>query len=90
MKIRPIGERVLIKQIKEAEKTESGIFIPEDAKEEKKQGIIEEVGDLKNDGGVSLKKGDKVIYGGYSSEEIDINEEKYLLINFKDILARIE
>jgi len=90
MKIKPIGERVLIKPIKTEEKTEGGIYIPEEAKEEKKQAVVEEVGKTKDEKDLLLKKGDKVLYGGYSSDEFEINNEKYLIIDFKDILAIIE
>lgn len=90
MKIRPIGERVLIKPIKAEEKTKGGIYIPEEAKQEKKQAIVEEVGETKEGKTLPLKKGDKVLYGGYSSDEFEINNEKYLIIDFKDILAIME
>ncbi|RLG12646.1 co-chaperone GroES [Candidatus Pacearchaeota archaeon] len=89
MKINPIGERVLIKPIKAEEKTAGGIYIPEEAKEEKKQAIVEEIGKTKDGKDLPLKKGDKVLYGGYSSDEFEINGEKYLIIDFKDILAVI-
>ncbi|MGC9309124.1 MAG: co-chaperone GroES [Candidatus Nanoarchaeia archaeon] len=90
MKIKPIGERVLIKPIKAEEKTAGGIYIPEEAKEEKKQAVVEEVGKTKDGKELPLKKGDKVLYGGYSSDEFEINNEKYLIIDFKDILAVME
>jgi len=90
MKIKPIGERVLIKPIKAEEKTAGGIYIPDEAKQEKKQAIVEEVGVTKQGEPLSLKKGDKVLYGGYSSDEFEINGQKYLIIDFKDILAIIE
>jgi chaperonin GroES len=90
MKIKPVGERVLIKPIKAEEKTAGGIYIPEEAKEEKKQAIVEEVGKTKDGKELPLKRGDKVLYGGYSSDEFKINNEKYLIIDFKDILAIME
>jgi len=90
MKIKPIGERVLIKPLKVEEKTSGGIYIPEEAKEEKKQAIVEEIGRTKEGKDLPLKKGDKVLYGGYSSDEFEINNEKYLIIDFKDILAIME
>ncbi len=88
--IKPIGERVLLKQVKEAEKTTSGIYIPESAQEKKKEGEVLAVGTTKDGRELPLKSGDKVIYGGYSSEEIEFNNETYLLIDFKDILAKVE
>ncbi len=90
MKIKPIGERILIKPIKAEEKTEGGIYIPEEAKEEKKQAVVEEIGKTKDEKDLPLKKGDRILYGGYSSDEFEINNEKYLIIDFKDILAIME
>lgn len=90
MKIRPLGERVLLKPVKSEEKTSGGIYLPEESKEEKKQGIVEEVGKTADGKELPLKKGDRVLYGGYSSDEFEINNEKFLIIDFKDILAVVE
>ncbi|GIU69579.1 MAG: co-chaperone GroES [Candidatus Woesearchaeota archaeon] len=90
MKIIPLGERVLIKQLKKEEKTKGGIYIPESAKEERKEGEVIAVGHFKDGKELPLKPGDRVIYGGYSSEEIEIDDEKHLIIDYKDILAKIE
>jgi len=90
MKIIPLGERVLIKALKKEERTAGGIYIPESAKEEKKEGEVVAVGQLKDGKEIPLKKGDKIIYGGYSSEEIEINGEKHIFVDYKDILAKIE
>ncbi len=88
MKIKPIGKRVLIKPVKEEEKTKGGIFIPETAKEKKKQGIVMELGDELKE--IPIKKGDIILYTGYSSEEMEIDGEKYLILDSKDIIAKIE
>ncbi|RMF55831.1 co-chaperone GroES [Candidatus Woesearchaeota archaeon] len=90
MSIKPIGERVLIKPFKQEEKTKGGIYIPDSAKEEKKEAEVIAVGSFKDGKELPLKKGDKIIYGGYSSDEITINDEKHLIIDFKDVLAKIE
>ncbi len=89
MKITPIGERVIIKPMKAEEKTKSGIYLPKGA-EEKKQGIVYEVGTLKDGSRIPLHQGDKIIYGGYSSEEIEIHNEKFLIVEFKDVIAKLE
>lgn len=89
MKLIPIGERIVLKPVKVEEKTKSGIYLPKDT-EEKKQGIVESVGTFKDGKPLSLKKGDRVIYSGYSSEEIELDGEKYLIIEFKDIAAKLE
>ena len=89
MKIKPLGKRVLIKPVKEEEKTNGGIFIPETAKEKKKQGIVIEVGTVE-DKDFPVKKGDVVLYTGYSSEELEVDGEKYLILESKDVIAKIE
>ncbi|MDK2948032.1 MAG: chaperonin GroES [Methanolobus sp.] len=90
MIIRPIGERVLIKSVKKAEVTESGIYIPDSAQEEKKEGIIVAVGAYEDGKELPLKAGERVIYGGYKSDEIDIDGELHIFIDFKDVLAVVE
>ena len=91
MEIRPIGERVLIKPLKEeTEKTKGGIYIPESAKEKKKEGEVIAVGCFKDGKELPLKRGDKVLYGGYSSDEVKMNDEEYIIVEFKDVLAKFE
>ena len=75
MKLRPLGERIILKPIKEEERTKSGIYLPESS-QEKKQGEVVEVGTLKDGHLIPLMKGDIVLYGGYSNEEFEINGEK--------------
>ncbi len=89
MRIKPIGKRILIKPVKEAEKTAGGIFIPETAKEKKKQGIVVEIGTVEEKE-FPIKKGDVILYTGYSSEEMEIDGEKYLILDSKDVIAKIE
>ena len=90
MNIRPMGERILIKQQEKEEKTAWGIYIPDSAAEERKEGEVIAVGQYKDGKELPLKKGDKVLYGGYNSDNIEMNGEKYIFIDFKDILAKIE
>ncbi len=90
MNIKPIGERVLISPVKTGEKTKGGIYIPETAKEEKKEGIVVATGTLKDGKAMPLKKGDRIIYGGYSSDEFEIDDEKYIFVEYKDVLAKME
>jgi chaperonin GroES len=89
MHIEPLGERVLIKPIEEGERTKGGIYIPESARENKKQGEVIAVGKDKDGNDLPLKKGDKILYGGYSSDEFEIDGQKYLILEYKDILARV-
>jgi chaperonin GroES len=90
MKIKPIGERVLIRIEKsKEEKTKSGIYLPK-SDDEKKQGIIIEVGFDKEGKKLPLNEGEKVLYSGYSHEDLEIENEKYVIVDFKDIIAKVE
>ena len=90
MNIKPIGERVLIKPMKEEEKTAGGIYIPETAKEKKKQGVVVEVGTTSDDNELPVQKGDLILYTGYNTEELEMNGEKFLIIDISDIIAKLE
>ena len=90
MTITPIGERVLIKPAHAEEKTKSGIYIPENAQEKKKEGTVISAGTYEDGKSLPLKAGDHVIYGGYSSDKITVDSEEYVVVPFKDVLAKIE
>ncbi len=87
MEIKPIGERVLIKPVKKETKTKSGIILPES--EDKNQGEIIAMGLFPSGKRLPIKKGDIVIYKGYSSEEIEVDGEKYIIVDFRDIIAKL-
>jgi len=89
MSIKPIGKRILIKPIKTEEMTAGGIYLPDSAKEKKKQGIVVEIGDFKDESKLPIKKGDIVLYTGYASEEIEVGGEVYIILNCKDVIAKI-
>ncbi len=90
MKITPIGERVLIEPAKQEEKTKGGIYIPDTAKEDRKEGIVKAVGTLKDGKEMPLKEGDHILYGGYSNEDIEIDGERFVIVDYKDVIAKIE
>ena len=95
MKIKPLGDRVLIKPCEEKEKTKGGIVLPDTAKERPQEGEIVAVGEgRRTDEGkrvsLSLKVGDKVLYGKYSGTEITVDGEEYLIMREEDVLAVIE
>lgn len=90
MKITPMGARVLIKPRKTEEKTAGGIYIPETAKEGKKEGTVVAVGNDKEGKVLPLKEGDRIMYGGYSSEEFEVDDEKFIIVEFKDVIAKLE
>jgi len=81
-----LAGKVLVKPMEAEEKTASGIYIPDSAKEKPQQGTIMLVGAAKKDEQVEVKVGDTVLYGKYSGTEITINNDKYLLKNQSDIL----
>ncbi|MDH7511041.1 MAG: co-chaperone GroES [Methanolinea sp.] len=89
MEIVPIGERVLVKPIQGEERTKSGIYIPETAREQRKQGTVVSVGSRDDGTPLPLKPGDHILYGGYSAETFEIDRETYVFVPFKDIVARI-
>ena len=90
MKIQPIEDRLLIKQVEEEEKKSAGgIIIPDTAKEKPQIGEVVAVGDSEDVADV-FKVGDKVIYAKYSGNEISLDGNDYLIVQKSDILAKIE
>ena len=94
-KIRPLGDRILVKRIKEEEKTKGGIIIPDTAKEKPQEGKVIAVGrGKKNDEGkviaLDVKAGDKILFGKYSGSEIKLEGEEHLILREDDILGVIE
>jgi len=96
-KIKPIGDRILLKQSTEEETTASGIILPATAEKEKKaQGKIVELGNGPTIKELGLKIGDVVVFGKYSGEEIEIDKEEYRILNVSktkddsEILAVVE
>ena len=91
MKIRPLGDRILVKPLEEKEVKKSGIIIPDTAKEKPQQGIVEAVADVgKDDDPLPVKKGDKIVFGKYGGTEIEFDDVEYLILEEDDILAKIE
>ena len=87
MNIKPLADRVLIAPAKAEEKTVGGIIIPDTAKEKPLQGEVLAVGNGTKDEEMVLKKGDTVLYGKYSGIEIELDNEKYLIMRQSDVLA---
>ena len=95
MKIRPLQDRILVKRLKEEEKTKGGIIIPDSAKEKPSEGIVIAVGKgkvLENGTKVSLdvKKGDRVLFSKYGGTEVKIEGEEHLIMREDDILGVVE
>jgi chaperonin GroES len=94
MKVKPLQDRILVKRIEEEEKTKGGIIIPDAAKEKPQEGKVIAVGDGKVlDNGtklkLSVKAGDKILFGKYSGTEIKIDGEEHLILREDDVLGII-
>ena len=92
MKIRPLDDRIVVEPLEAEEKTAGGIVLPDSAKEKPLQGKVIAVGPgrLLDDGaraGVSVKKGDTVLYGKYSGTEITVDGDELLIMKESDLLA---
>ena len=95
MQVKPLRENVLIKRVEEENKTAGGIILPDTAKEKPSEGIVEAVGPgmVSPEGKVipmTVKVGDKVLFGKWSGSEVKINGEERLLIKEPEILGIIE
>ena len=95
MKIRPLGDHVVVKRMKEEEKSKGGIIIPDSAKEKPIEGLVVAVGNGKElKGGkvraLDVKAGDRVLFGKYSGTEVKLDGEAHLIITENDILAVFE
>ena len=92
-KLQPLADRVLVKPIEKEEKTKSGIYLPDTAKEKPQEGEVLAVGPGKmTDEGkrvpLDLKVGDRVIYAKYGGTEIKVDEEDLIILRESDILAK--
>ncbi len=96
MKIKPLGDRVILKQISAEETTKAGIILPDTAEKEKpEQGKVVAVGAgrLIKDGTrakMEVKAGDKVLFSRYSPTEVKVGKEEYLVVKEEDLLAILE
>ncbi len=95
MKLRPLEDRVVIKQSDAEEKTTGGIILPDTAKEKPHIGKVIAIGpgkmlDNGNLSKMSVKKNDKVIYAKYMGNEVEIDGEKYVILQESDILGIVE
>jgi len=92
MKIKPLSDRVIVKAEAAEEKTASGIILPDTAKEKPQEGKVVAVGPGKiSDSGntikMTVKVGDKVLYGKYSGTEVTVGNQEYLIMKENDIFA---
>ncbi len=96
MNVRPLGDKILVKRAEAQEKTDAGIYLPESAKDQPKEGKIISLGNgiLNKETGkympFTVKKGDRVIFTSYAGTEIKIDDEEMLILSEDDILGIIE
>src|SRR5271170_7439935 len=95
LKIRPLGDRILVRRIQEEEKTKGGIIIPDTAKEKPQEGKVVAVGKGKmtEEGKLlvpDVKAGDKILFGKYAGSEVKLEGEEHLILREDDILGVLE
>jgi len=95
-RIRPLGDRVVVKPVEREEKTRGGIFLPDTAsKERPMEGTVQAVGEGRRDDNgklipMSVKAGDKIVFAKYSGTEFKVEDVEYLILAEKDILGIVQ
>ena len=96
VKLKPLGDRVVVEPVEQEEKTASGIILPETAKEKPQEGIVISVGPGRRDEAgeripMDVKEGDRVLYAKYAGTEVKLGgDKKVLILRENDILAIVE
>lgn len=95
VKIRPLGDKILVKRVESESKTKSGIYLPETAKEKPQEARVVAVGDGKLlDNGqraaFQVKKGDRILISKWGGTEVKIDDEEYLIMSEDDVLGILE
>ena len=78
LKLKPVGDRVIVQRLGSAEKTKSGLYLPDSAQERPQEGKVIPL---------SVKTGDRIIFGKYSGSEIKVDDKEYVFLSEDDILA---
>ena len=95
MKLRPLGEKVIVERLESESKTKGGIVLPDTAKEKPKEGKVIAVGEgkLLKDGSrhkPSVKKGERILFSSYAGSEVKVDSKEYLIMAEDDILAIVD
>ena len=94
MNMKPLGNRVILKHLEAEEKTKSGIILPNSSKEKPQEALVVAVGPGEEADGkktqMQVKEGDKVIYSKYAGTEVKFEDEEYIIIDQKEIIAIVE
>lgn len=84
---KPLADRVLVEPVAAETKTASGIIIPDTAKEKPQEGVVVAVGEGKKDEPLTVKVGDRVLYGKYAGTELKLDGKEYLIVRESDLLG---
>ncbi len=87
MQVKPLGDRVLVKLVEEQQRTQSGIYIPDTAKDKPQTGLVVAVGDGEE---VKVEAGQRVLFAKFAGTEIKIDNVEHLILSHDDILAIVE
>jgi chaperonin GroES len=87
MKIKPLGDRIVVKMVEMETKTAGGILIPQTAQEKTQEGIVLAIGD---DEAIKVKVNDRVIYDKYAGTTIKVEGQEQLILKASDVLAKVE
>ena len=95
MKIKPLEDRVVVKQSQAETKTSGGIVLPDSAQEKPQRGKVVACGpgkllDSGQRGDMSVKKGDEIFYGKYAGSEVEIDQDQFVILRESDILAVLD
>lgn len=90
MKVKPLADRVLVKNDKAESKTASGIIIPEAAQEKTQTAVVVAVGPGTDEEKITVKPGDRIMYDKYAGTQVKIDGEEHLILKMSDIIAVIE
>ena len=85
--IKPLGARVVIQPVEEENRTDSGLYIPDTAKEKPQTGLVVAIGENTEDVTITVKEGDKVLFPKYTGTEIKLASEDYIIMDFEKVLA---
>ena len=85
--IKPLAARVVIQPIDEESRTDSGLYIPDTAKEKPQTGVVVAIGEGTEEISITVKVGEKVLFPKYTGTEIKLGNEEYIIMDFEKVLA---
>lgn len=85
--IKPLGERVVIQPLEEESRTDSGLYIPDTAKEKPQTGVVVAIGEGSEETPITVKVGEKVLFPKYTGTDIKMGNTDYIIMDFEKVLA---